>query len=54
METGELKQIKCGEYFCELCGDCMYCNGADGCWGDVDVEGNPGYHWYSTEEDNAG
>lgn len=44
METGT---IKCGDVFCELCGDCIYCHGDDTCYGDVSGDGEPGYHWYT-------
>lgn len=49
-----MKTIECGKVFCELCGDCIYCYGVDPCFGNMDEEGNGGYHWYSLEEDDAG
>jgi hypothetical protein len=48
METGTMKpldikptEIKCGEVFCEQCGDCIYCYGENECM----VDGP--YHWYT-------
>jgi len=35
----------CGQYFCEYCGDCMYCYGDDPCVADPE-----GGHWWVVEE----
>jgi hypothetical protein len=39
-------QITCGEIFCDLCGDCIYCYGDDPCY-----ENDESYHQYKEPED---
>lgn len=40
---------KCGELFCDCCGDCAHCYGDETCYGN----GDPGEHsftWYLDDE----
>ena len=44
------EEIRCGEVFCDLCGDCIACYGDDPCYGDMDADGEPGDHWYDARK----
>lgn len=41
-------EFKCGDKFCEDCGDCLYCYGGEPCYGDG--KGEHGHAWPASED----
>lgn len=41
-----MREIKCGDYYCEYCGDCEYCFSEDEC-----VCSNDGEHYFVHEDE---
>jgi hypothetical protein len=47
--TVEDRTPKCGEDFCDSCGDCLHCYGGDTCWRDDSGK----HYWVVYEEDEV-
>jgi len=45
----ESREPECGEDFCDLCGDCLYCYGHESCF-DGGIDNGP-HRWYVYNDD---